>query len=109
MLNKEKPDQSADTNETEAADDEQSEEENVAVEWTFGVLTVEDIVDNSDEFTHGLYVVDILNQTLIDGGLQLGDRLLSINGKYVGTKWDELDAVLDSEYNGPDEVNFEWD
>lgn len=100
MLNKEKPNQSADTNETESTDVEQSEEEKVTAEWTFGVITVEDIVDNSDEFTHGLYVVDILNQTLIDSGLQLGDRLLSINGKNVGTKWSELDAVLEEEYNG---------
>lgn len=36
----------------------------------------------------GLYVIDITNRSLIEGGLQLGDRIITLNGETIQTEED---------------------
>ena len=78
---------------TSEADSNNSEETKLGVQW---------VQDIGPEFFSGLYITNVRNQTLIDGGMQPGDRLVTVNGENVKTD-EECHAVI-SKYNPGDEA-----
>ena len=54
--------------------------------------------------TEGYYVLDIRNKSLIDGGLELGDKVLSLNGETVITSNDLHNIII--RYNPGDEATL---
>ena len=61
----------------------------------------QDVFLDDFKLFEGLYIYDIANQTLIDGGLQLGDRIISLNGERI-TSDSDLTRVRDKYKAGDD-------
>lgn len=88
MINGKNADQSTATNgDTATAEASTNEDENTV---KLGVQWIQDI---GEEFFSGVYITNVTNQTLIDGGLQPGDRIITINGENARTL-DEARAVI---------------
>ena len=58
--------------------------------------------DDWDYLLDGSYIYDITNQHLIDGGVQIGDRVITLNGENVKTA-DDLTNIV-SKYKPGDEA-----
>ena len=91
----------------ETADDSSNDEDNN--ETMFGINGIDDGLSaqaqlDIDEqiFTEGYYVLDITNKSLVDGGLELGDKILTMNGEKVLTGQDFYD--ISAKYKPGDEL-----
>ena len=94
-------------NQNTATDDEDNNATKIGIAWFYGP-DVQKQAEEQDAWVEGanlskgLYVYDIANQSLIDGGLQLGDRLLTLNGEAVDTE--EKAVAVINEYQPGDEA-----
>ena len=58
--------------------------------------------DDWDYLLDGLYISDITNQSMIDAGAQIGDRIITLNGENIKTR-DDL-ANVNAKYKPGDEA-----
>ena len=103
----------SDTNPTETAEvaEESTDNEN-SDQTVIGINGIDDGLSAQEQFenqgpeedilSEGIYVFDITNKTLIDGGLELGDLIISLNGEKV-LLFDDLDNVT-NRYKPGDEA-----